>query len=245
MRRADRLLALMEVLRSRSLIRGSELASELEISLRTVYRDVAALVRIGIPIRGEAGVGYSLEPGYYLPPLNLTPDEAEMIEFGLRLLQNIGDLPITQKALSAKAKIRAVISRDAQGAMDRSLLSAPVLGNRGGLSHDLLELKRAAENRRVLDVEYSAGAGRRFIKRVRPLSLSFNGGWFMICWCEDPPGFRCLRLDRIHRTTPTGRVFRLESGKTLSSFFERFERVTRPRPAVFGSDGACGGSHSG
>ena len=223
MRRADRLLALMEALRGQPLVRGRELASGLEVSLRTLYRDIAALIRIGVPIRGEAGVGYSLEPGYYLPPLNLTPVEAEMIDFGLRLLQSVGDGSVTERATSARTKIRAVVPRDAQSAMDRNFFSVSQMAEQQKPRHDLLELKRAAENRRVLEIEYVASSGRRSVTTVHPLSLSFIGTWFMIGWCEESASFRCLRLDRIDRVTPTGRAFKLQGGNMLSSFIEQLQ----------------------
>ena len=218
-RRADRLLALMEALRARPVATAAELAAALEVSVRTVYRDVGALVRTGAPIRGEAGVGYTLEPGYHLPPLNLTAEEAEALAFGARVLAIWSDGALSDQAASALAKVRAVLPASSRAGLDQETLSAPCWVARETPTVDLLELKRAAQRRRVLRIDYDALNGRRTTREVRPLAVSFFGPvWLLVAWCERADAFRCFRLDRIRALASTGATFRDEPGKRLADF---------------------------
>jgi predicted DNA-binding transcriptional regulator YafY len=218
-RRADRLLLLLEQLRSRRVCTASQLATALEVSARTVYRDIEALVAAGVPVRGEAGVGYILEPGYYLPPLNLTAEEAEALALGARVLATWSDPAVAAQAGAALAKIRAVLPAAGQSGIDQDIFWAPQWVTRSAPAVDLLELKRAAQHRRVLDIDYETLNGTRSVRSVRPLSVSFFGPvWLLIAWCERAGDFRCFRLDRILALTPTGRGFRDEDGKRLSDF---------------------------
>ena len=218
-RRADRLLALMEALRSRPVSTAGELAGELEVSVRTVYRDIDALVRTGVPVRGEAGVGYVLEAGYHLPPLNLTAEEAEALALGARVLETWSDGAVARQAASALAKIRAVLPASGRAGVDQDIFWAPQWVTRQAPAVDLLELKRAAQRRRVLQIDYETLNGTRSTRTVRPLSVTFFGPvWLLVSWCERAHDFRCFRLDRIRSLAPTGATFRDEPGRRLSDF---------------------------
>jgi predicted DNA-binding transcriptional regulator YafY len=175
-RRADRLLALLELLRGRPVSTAASLAATLEVSIRTVYRDIDALVATGVPVRGEAGVGYTLEAGYHLPPLNLTAEEAEALALGARVLAIWSDGAVAAQAAAALAKIRAVLPAQGQAAVDQHIFWAPQWVERNAPKVDLLELKRAAQGRRVLMIEYEALNGVRTTRTVRPLGVS----WWMI-----------------------------------------------------------------
>jgi len=218
-RRADRLLLLLEQLRSRPVCTASELSEALEVSPRTIYRDIEALVGAGVPVRGEAGVGYILEPGYYLPPLNLTADEAEALALGARVLAIWSDGAVAAQAGAALAKIRAVLPAAGQSAIDQDIFWAPQWVTRQAPAVDLLELKRAAQYRRVLEIDYETLNGTVSTRMVRPLSVSFFGPvWLLIAWCERASDFRCFRLDRIRSLVATSRRFREEDGKRLIDF---------------------------
>lgn len=218
-RRADRLLALLELLRSRPISTAEHLAATLEVSVRTVYRDIDALVGTGVPVRGEAGVGYILEAGYHLPPLNLTAEEAEVLALGARVLATWSDGAVAGQAAAALAKIRAVLPASGQAGVDQEILWAPQWVERQTPKVDLLELKRAAQFRRLLVIEYEALQGARTIRTVRPLSINFFGPvWLLAAWCERAQDFRCFRLDRIASMTPTGATFRDEDGKRHADF---------------------------
>lgn len=218
-RRADRILALLERLRGRPVSTAADLAATLEVSIRTVYRDIDALVATGVPVRGEAGVGYTLEAGYHLPPLNLTTEEAEALALGARVLATWSDGAVAGQAAAALAKIRAVLPVSGQAGVDRDIFWAPKWVERRAPKVDLLELKRAAQRRRVLVIEYEALNGARTTRTVRPLSINFFGPvWLLAAWCELANDFRCFRLDRIDSMVPTGATFRDEDGKRLADF---------------------------
>jgi predicted DNA-binding transcriptional regulator YafY len=218
-RRADRLLSLLELLRGRPVSTAASLAATLEVSIRTVYRDIDALVATGVPVRGEAGVGYTLEAGYHLPPLNLTAEEAEALALGARVLAIWSDGAVAAQAAAALAKIRAVLPAQGQAAVDQHIFWAPQWVERNAPKVDLLELKRAAQGRRVLMIEYEALNGVRTTRTVRPLSINFFGPiWLLAAWCELASDFRCFRLDRIDSMMPTGAQFRHEDGKRLADF---------------------------
>lgn len=218
-RRADRLLALLELLRAGPINTAADLAASLEVSIRTVYRDVDALVATGVPVRGEAGVGYMLEAGYHLPPLNLTAEEAEALALGARVLATWSDGAVAGQAAAALAKIRAVLPASGQAGVDQDIFWAPQWVTRHAPKVDLLELKRAAQRRRVLIIDYEALNGARTTRTVRPLSINFFGPvWLLAAWCELAGDFRCFRLDRIVSMMPTGTMFRDEDGKRLADF---------------------------
>ena len=218
-RRADRLLALLELLRARPVSTATDLAATLEVSVRTVYRDIDALAATGVPVRGEAGVGYVLEAGYHLPPLNLTAEEAEALALGARVLATWSDAAVAGRAASALAKIRAVLPAAGQAGVDQDVLWAPKWVERHAPKVDLIELKRAAQRRRVLVIHYEALSGARTTRTVRPLSVNFFGPvWLLAAWCELADDFRCFRIDRITSMAPTGATFRDEEGKRLADF---------------------------
>jgi predicted DNA-binding transcriptional regulator YafY len=218
-RRADRLLALLELLRGRPVSTAASLAATLEVSIRTVYRDIDTLIATGVPVRGEAGVGYILEAGYHLPPLNLTDEEAEALALGARVLATWSDGAVAAKAAAALAKIRAVLPAQGQAGVDQHIFWAPQWVERFAPKVDLLELKRAAQSRRVLMIEYEALNGDRTTRTIRPLSINFFGPvWLLAAWCELASDFRCFRLDRIDSMMPTGATFRHEDGKRIADF---------------------------
>ncbi len=198
---------------------AADLAATLEVSIRTVYRDIDALVATGVPVRGEAGVGYTLAAGYHLPPLNLTAEEAEALVLGARVLATWSDGAVAAQAAAALAKIRAVLPASGQAGVDGDIFHAPRWVERHPPKVDLLELKRAAQRRRVLVIDYEALNGARTTRTIRPLSVNFFGQvWLLAAWCELADDFRCFRLDRINSLMPTGATFRDEDGKRLADF---------------------------
>lgn len=218
-RRAERLLSMLDLLRSRSVATAAYLAESLEISPRTAYRDIEALMLAGVPIRGEPGVGYALQPGYFLPPLALTENEAEALAFAARILAIWSDGPLATQAELALAKIKAVLPAASRSGVDREILWAAPWVKRHPPGVDLLQMKRAAQQRRYVDIEYESLRGSRTKRTVRPLSLTFFGPvWLLIAWCELKEDFRCFRLDRITSIIVQERTFRDEAGKRLSDF---------------------------
>ncbi|MDE1150638.1 MAG: YafY family protein [Azospirillaceae bacterium] len=218
-RRAERLLSLLDLLRARPVVTAASLAEALEVSARTVYRDIDALLAAGVPIKGEAGVGFTLQAGYFLPPLTLTEDEAEALAFAARILAIWSDGALAAQAELALAKVKAVLPPTAQSSIDRNILWAPQWVTRHPPTVDLLQLKRAAQRRQCLSIRYRTLRGSVSTRVVRPLSLTFFGPvWLLVAWCEMQADFRCFRLDRIEALEVLDRTFRDEPGKRLADF---------------------------
>ncbi len=228
MRRADRLFQIVQYLRGGRLLTAAILAQRLEVSERTVYRDIADLIGSGVPIEGEAGVGYLMRSGYDLPPLMFTRDEIVALVAGARMLRAWGGAKMAQAAEEALVKINAVLpdeTRDRAQSVQIHAISFPELNNDLRMLIDRLE--QAVDNRMGLDFSYSDKAGSQTNRQVRPLGLYFWGKvWTLVAWCELRHDFRMFRLDRMAKVTGTT-VFRTERDKSLPVFFAR---ETRHRP---------------
>jgi len=204
MNRVDRLVAIALRLQSRRVVRAEDLAAHFEISVRTIYRDLAALGEAGVPIVGEAGVGYSLMKGYHLPPVMFTAEEASALFFGEKLVEQFTDASLRKQMESALVKIRSVLPRDRQDYLDRLERSTAVLHR---LSHTvprlaseaLIPLQRALAERRVLALDYQGSQRREVTQRaVEPLGLVYYAdNWHLIAWCRLRRGVRDFRTDRI------------------------------------------------
>lgn len=208
MSRTARLLSLLQALRGRRRpVTAAELARTLEVSERTIYRDVAQLAAQGAPIQGEGGVGYILRPGLFLPPLMLSEDETEAVLLGLRYVDQRGDEVLTQAAASALAKISSVLSPGVQ-----SVLTAPaaVTGPNGfGFPKDIVPLsdfRTAIRSQLRLELAYIDGERRSTRRVVWPLQLGFmNSARVLVAWCELREDFRFFRTDRIQTAVAKGR----------------------------------------
>ena len=217
MRRADRLFELVQRLRGRRRCTAEQLAGWLEVSVRTVYRDVADLQARGVPIDGEAGVGYVLRPGYTLPPLMFTAAEAQALVAAVRIAQPRLDAPMAAEAEAALAKILAVLPADARVAAESLALFAPDAGVGAEVREALNTLRRAVIDRRKLQLRYVDEAGRASERIVRPLGCFFWGAvWTLAAWCELRQDFRSFRLDRMQAVEALDERFRDEAGRTLA-----------------------------
>lgn len=204
MNRVDRLVAIALRLQSRRVVRAEDLAAHFEISVRTIYRDLAALGEAGIPIVGEAGVGYSLMKGYHLPPVMFTAEEASALFFGEKLVEQFTDASLRKQMESALVKIRSVLPRDRQDYLDRLERSTAVLHRPAHTvprlaSEALIPLQRALAERRVLALDYQGGERREMTKRaVEPLGLVYYAeNWHLIAYCRLRRDVRDFRTDRI------------------------------------------------
>lgn len=225
MRRADRLFDIIEFLRRKKrVVTASELAGELEVSVRTIYRDIADLQASRIPIEGEAGLGYMLRSGYELPPLMFTEEEIEALVFGARMVRAWGDAAFTQAADAAVAKIGAVLpERLAKIAETSRVTVAPGRGRgKDAINRHLAPIRRAIRERRKIAIDYEALSGDRSARTLRPLGLAFFGPFWMLAgWCELRKDFRTFRIERIGTLEVTGEIFRDEPGKTMEDFLAR------------------------
>src|SRR5262245_26541742 len=180
MRRADRLFQLVQLLRSRKLRTAAELGTELRVSARTVYRDVADLVGSGVPIEGEPGVGYRLRKGYELPPLTFNAEEVEALVLGARMVQAWADDELAQAASSALTKIEAVVPESLRDVVTNSTLFAPRGPWARSMSGELGLLRRAIAERRKLRFRYEREDGEGSERTARPLGLYFFGAKWLL-----------------------------------------------------------------
>jgi predicted DNA-binding transcriptional regulator YafY len=224
MRRAERLFQLVQLIRGRRLSTAAFLAQRLEVSERTVYRDVADLMAQGVPIEGEAGVGYRMNTGFDLPPLMFTNEEAQALVAAVRLAQSRLDVALGRHAEGALSKILAVLPAAARAAAESLAVYAPPFGPDEATRQRLEAVRIAAEARHKLALHYLDLKERRSQRVVRPLGCFYWGSvWTLAAWCESRVGFRSFRVDRIEQLTVLDERFRDEPGKTLADLFRQVE----------------------
>lgn len=197
MRRADRLFQLVQLLRSRRTCTAGWLAGELGVSVRTVYRDIADLERSGVPVRGEAGVGYALEHGYELPPLTFNHAEIEALVLGARMVAAWGDTELQNAAHSVLAKVDAVLPTTLRETLAATALFAPKTGSWPVPEH-LADLRRAVTDHRRIAFAYTSHKGESTVRTVEPVGLHFWGRtWSLAAWCHLRENWRGFRIDRM------------------------------------------------
>jgi predicted DNA-binding transcriptional regulator YafY len=220
MRRADRLFQLVQLIRGRRLSTAAWLAARLEVSVRTVYRDVADLQRQGVPIEGEAGVGYRLGTGFDLPPLMFSEQEAVAIAAAVRLAQPWLDPEFARAAQEALGRILSVLPPAARAAAERPAILAPGRGLSPQEAEHLQALRGSVQSRWRVELDYADEQARASLRTVRPLACVYWGKtWTLAAWCEARQDFRSFRLDRIRtlRVLQQSR-FSDEPGRTLADF---------------------------
>ena len=223
MRRADRLFQIVQYLRGGRLVTAQKLAERLEVSTRTIYRDIADLQSTGVPIDGEAGVGYVMEAGYDLPPLMFTHDEVTALVAGARLIRAFGGAGMARAAEEALVKIGAVLPEEARAKAAKVQVHA--IGWR--ISEDLRalidRLEDAVDRSVRLSFSYRDKDGAATRRTVRPLGLWFWGAsWTLVGWCQLRDDFRMFRLDRMD-DIEDGPSFRPERGKRLQDFYRKMD----------------------
>ena len=217
MRRADRLMQLVQQLRDGKLHRAGDLAAVMGVSLRTIYRDMETLAASGVPIEGERGVGYRVTAAVTLPPLNLTMTEVEALHLGLLAVARGGDEDLSAAARSLAAKLDGVMPerRDRAGE-GFSFAVYPFADAARGFQH-LPAIRGAIRARQKLSLDLGDGA-----RVVRPLQLDYWGRlWTCVVWCEQTRDFDELRVDRIEALKVLPGLFVDEPGKALSDFMAR------------------------
>ena len=219
MRRAERLFRLVNEMRTRGVSRAYELAEHFEVSVSTIYRDIAHLQASGLPIDGEAGVGYLLRPGFDLPNVTFTHDQVDALAVGLSFVERTGDAVMAAAAREARAKIQAGMPEPEE----RKLADAPYfsLQGRNGASPNLALLRQAIRQRQIARFRYKDGDGNASERRVRPLVIwNLTDGWMFSGWCELRQDFRTFRLDRIANLAIPGETFDEDEATGLRAFME-------------------------
>lgn len=224
MRRAERLFQIVQLIRGRRLTTARFLAERLGVSERTVYRDVADLLAQGVPIEGEAGVGYRMRAGFDLPPLMFTTDEARALVAAVRVAQPRLDTALARHAEAALSKILSVLPSAARAAAESLAVFAPPVGPDATTRGRVQQLREAAEQHRLVWLRYRDLHGRISERSVRPLGCFYwSQVWTLAAWCEVREEFRNFRVDRVEALNLLDEHFRDEPGRTLADLFRQVE----------------------
>ncbi len=219
MRRTDRLFELIKILRDGRLHRASDMATDLKVSLRTIYRDMDTLAASGVPVQGERGVGYMMTAPITLPPLNLTLTELEALHLGMAVVGEADDPELRSAARSLSGKIDAVLPEDRSApATGWGFAIYPFADAAAGFQH-MPAIRAAIRTRQKLRITYLAMDGEATTRVIRPLEMEYWGRvWTATCWCEYRSDFRVFRIDRIQTLTVLPALFVEEQGKTLMDY---------------------------
>jgi predicted DNA-binding transcriptional regulator YafY len=222
MRPASRLFQIVQLIRGRRLTTAALLATRLGVTVRTIYRDVAQLQRQGVPIEGAAGVGYRLGPGFQLPPLMFSQDEAKALVAAARLAQSWLDPALAQATEMALAKILSVLPTGVRAAAEAVALFAPVMRTEPNAAGTLQIVREAVQSRHALRMDYRDLQGNASTRVIRPLGCFYWGKvWTLAAWCELRQDFRGFRVDHIDALQALDTPFRDEPGKTLADFLRK------------------------
>jgi predicted DNA-binding transcriptional regulator YafY len=224
MRRADRLFRIVQFLRAGRLQTARSLAQKLQVSERTIYRDVQDLQLSGVPILGEAGVGYTLRRDYDLPPLMFDHREITALVLGSRMVAAWGDSELASAANDALRKIEAVLTPALRDRIDAVPLHVPTHGlrNQGAAREVLEQLRGAIESSQIVEVRYGDEKERVTERRLRPMALLFWGNvWTLVAWCELRVDFRSFRIDRFKALRTLEETFIQERGQRYEDFLAR------------------------
>jgi predicted DNA-binding transcriptional regulator YafY len=230
MRRADRLFHIIQLIRGRRLTTARYLAERLEVSERTIYRDVSDLQSQGVPLEGEAGVGYRLGSGFDLPPMMFTQDEAKALVASVRMAQAWLDPGLAQGAEDALGKILSVLPVEARVAAE----ALAVYAGEGGLSPEsqraLQALREAVQEKRKVFIHYRDLSEQSSERVLRPLGCFYWGKvWTLSAWCERRNDFRSFRIDRVVKLRALEERFRDEPGRTLADLLRLNEAAMSRR----------------
>jgi predicted DNA-binding transcriptional regulator YafY len=215
MRKASRLFEIIQILRlAWQPVTAAMIAEQLEVTVRSIYRDIAALQAMRVPIEGGRGIGYILRPGFDLPPLMFSIEEMEAIVLSLALLERTGDSELKQAAKRVSAKIAGAVPPPLRQAFDANALhvwgfAAPAIG-----TIDLALVRRAIRDEEKLDLSYRDEMGRASERLIRPIALIYYSETAnIVAWCELRQAIRNFRSDRIEDCQPTGLRFKGEGDR--------------------------------
>ncbi|MEO1252582.1 MAG: YafY family protein [Pseudomonadota bacterium] len=230
MRRADRLFQIVQHLRGGRLLTAAALAERLEVSERTIYRDIVDLQSTGVPIDGEAGVGYVMRGGFDLPPLMFTRDEIVALVAGARMVRAWGGAGMARAAEEALIKIEAVLPEAERARVADTKIFAPPMGITERLRARLDFIDAAIDARETLSMHYRNEEGAQSQRCIQPLGLWFWGKvWTLIAWCELRDDFRMFRIDRMDALTHAGRRYKPAPERSLAECLRQIEAKYGPQ----------------
>ncbi|MFC4698986.1 helix-turn-helix transcriptional regulator [Glaciecola siphonariae] len=221
--RTLRLFQILDFLRARSQpVSSVKLSDALGVSQRTIYRDIATLMAIGAPIQGEPGIGYQLQSGFFLPPLDFTEDELDALVMGMRLLMSRSDKTTQEAAERVLGKVNSISTSNTH-LIERPLLAVGKHDSTSWFNAEAIGmLRHAIQKRAVLKIEYIDLNNSMSERHIRSVGLTiFESSWLLTAWCELRQDFRNFRVDRIAKIEDVNRRFRLEKGKRFSDYLDK------------------------
>jgi len=231
MNRIDRLTAILIHLQTKRIVRAEEISDRFEISLRTVYRDVKALMEAGVPIGSEAGKGYFIVDGYHLPPVMFNQEEASALLTAGKLVEKMTDDSIRKAYESALLKIKSVLNASEKDHLE-NLQSSIAVYKMSDQQSDfpnqfMAEIQKALSRRNVLTITYhSSGKQEKTTRRIEPIGVVYySGRWHLIAWCRLRNEYRDFRIDMIQTLHNTGDSFDARSHFTLQEYFESLTKA--------------------
>lgn len=222
--RSKRLLSLLEQLRTRRQpVSAHTLSDILEVSVRTIYRDILTLQEMGVPVSGIPHVGYQIDKGTFLPPLHFSPEELDALLIGIRLVQSRADTSLGEAAVRALGKISAVLPANDTHPMQESPFLVCMTTSEMSLSGDrLMELSQAIREKRRTEIRYLDLKGKTTCRVVWPLGLTcFDAVWLLSAWCEKRDAFRDFRVDRIHVIQSLNERFTAKKGQRFKDYLKQ------------------------
>ncbi|WP_028024189.1 helix-turn-helix transcriptional regulator [Enterovibrio calviensis] len=220
MSKSERLFELLTLLRSkRYAVTAKALSEELGVSERTIYRDVQSLLLSGVPIEGEAGVGYLLGKGSHLPPLMFTEEEMLGIELGMRMVRAWSDKRLASASESASRKIHSILPEHLKAQIEAIPLEVPAFHVESDCADRSEQLREATSNCEKVHIHYATGEGVDSERIIHPLGQVYWGKvWTLVAWCELRNDYRSFRIDRIKRVDVMGDTFETSDEKSFRHY---------------------------
>jgi len=222
--RLIRLFKILDHLRSlRRPVSAEALSARFEVSMRTIYRDMSTLQDLGAPIRGEGGIGYQIQAGFFLPPLHFDVDELDALAFGMQMVAAKSDPILSEAAKSAAAKVGAVLPLDQQSKfLDTPFRAHSKEQANVSLTMDTLPLMRSAlRSKKKMAVKYRALNNEVSNRVICPLGLTtFDAVWLLTAWCEEKMDFRNFRADRFETAEILDVYFHPMPGRSFEDYIK-------------------------
>jgi len=232
MNRIDRLTAILIHLQTKRIVKAEEISDRFEISLRTVYRDVKALMEAGVPIGSEAGKGYFIVDGFHLPPVMFTQEEASAMLMASKLVEKMTDKSVQKTYESALLKIKSVLRDTEKDHLENlqeyiKVFNSPPGKHNDFPDHFLTDIQKAVVSKNVLKLDYHSNhQGELTIREVEPIGLFYYSfAWHLIAWCRLRNGYRDFRTDRIKNMVVTEHTFDARSLYTLQEYFHSLQQA--------------------
>ncbi len=219
MRRADRLFQITQILRNRRIVTAKQLSERLQVSERTIYRDIQDLSLSGIPVEGEAGVGYMLRHNLDIPPMMFDANELEALILGVRMLKAWSGNELSQYAQSALDKIEAVLPSELKKNIENSRLFVPNFAISKKHQNHFESLRNAINQQLCVEIDYQAINGNLSTRTLEPLGLYYWGKvWTLVAWCQLRQAFRVFRIDLIQSIRNNKKPFATTHGQSLDDY---------------------------